>query len=142
MRATCTHVALHCRDIDASVAFYARYAGLHEVHRRSDGDMTVVWLGESGRQEAFVIVLLGMQHADAEDPAPMAHFGYAVAAREDVDAVAELALADGCEVMGPIYAGPIVGYFCMVRDPDRNWVEFSFGQSLGHDIERTAEQLE
>ena len=27
-------------------------------------------------------------------------------------------------------AGPIVGYFCIVEDPDGNWLEFSFGQSI------------
>jgi hypothetical protein len=31
---------------------------------------------------------------------------------------------------GPIDAGPVVGYLCIVEDPDRNWVEFSFGQPI------------
>ena len=32
---------------------------------------------------------------------------------------------------GPRDAGPIVGYYCIVNDPDGNLVEFSHGQSLG-----------
>ena len=38
---------------------------------------------------------------------------------------------DGILVEKPKDAGPVVGYFCMVHDPDGNWVEFSFGQGLG-----------
>jgi len=29
-----------------------------------------------------------------------------------------------------VYAGPIVGYFCIVTDPDGNQVEFSYGQPI------------
>jgi hypothetical protein len=38
--------------------------------------------------------------------------------------------ADGILREGPRDAGPVVGYFCIVEDPDRNWVEFSFGQPI------------
>jgi hypothetical protein len=37
----------------------------------------------------------------------------------------------GILVEGPTDAGPIVGYYCIVNDPDGNPVEFSDGQSLG-----------
>ena len=30
----------------------------------------------------------------------------------------------------PVYAGPIVGYFCLLGDPDGNPVEFSYGQPI------------
>jgi DNA-binding SARP family transcriptional activator len=52
------------------------------------------------------------------------------AARADVDAIADTARADGTLRVGPRDAGPVVGYFCIVEDPDRNWVEFSFGQPI------------
>jgi catechol 2,3-dioxygenase-like lactoylglutathione lyase family enzyme len=131
MPATCTHVAIHARDVERSVEFYRRYAGLVEVHRRVDGAVTVVWLGEPGHERRFVIVLLGLDHAGAAEPAPMAHIGYAVDSREEVDRLAALGSAAGVLAAGPVDAGPIVGYFCVVRDPDGNWVEFSHGQSLG-----------
>jgi catechol 2,3-dioxygenase-like lactoylglutathione lyase family enzyme len=41
-----THVAIHARDIDASVRFYERYCQLVESHRRVDDNVTVVWLAE------------------------------------------------------------------------------------------------
>jgi catechol 2,3-dioxygenase-like lactoylglutathione lyase family enzyme len=139
MRATCTHVALHCRDIERSVGFYKTHVGLHEVHRRSDGGMTVVWLGESARHDPFVLVLLGAEHTDAHEPPPLAHLGYAVASREEVDKIAADGAAAAVAVVGPVYAGAIVGYFCMLQDPDGNWVEFSYGQSLGAEIEHDAD---
>jgi catechol 2,3-dioxygenase-like lactoylglutathione lyase family enzyme len=129
MKPTLTHVALFCRDIEASVAFYRRQVGLHEVHRRNDDGTIVVWMGENERPSKFVIVLLGIPHPSGEGP--VAHLGYAVASRDEVDRIAGKARDEGLVVQGPVEAGPIVGYYCLLRDPDGNWVEFSFGQSLG-----------
>lgn len=129
MKPTCTHVALFCRDIEASVAFYVRHVGLHEVHRRREDTTTVVWMGEENRSDPFVIVLLGITHPNSEGP--VAHLGYAVGSRQEVDEAAERGRSDGIEVQGPVEAGPVVGYYCLVRDPDGNWVEFSYGQSIG-----------
>lgn len=131
MKPSCTHVALYCRDIEASVRFYADHVGLHEVHRRTEHDMTVVWMGEEGRGDDFVIVMLGMAPPGGHGPGAVAHLGYAVDSREAVDAAAKKARAAGFDVEDPVYAGPVVGYYCMVKDPDGNWVEFSFGQALG-----------
>ena len=38
--------------------------------------------------------------------------------------------ADGVLMAEPVYAGPIVGYFCLLGDPDGNPVEFSYGQPI------------
>lgn len=149
MKPTCTHVALFCRDIEASATFYARYVGLYEVHRRVDDGTKVVWMGEeresatvqgtehenttpenqSSEAPSFVIVLLGIQPPGGEGA--VAHLGYAVASRREVDRAAERGRSDGLDVQGPVEAGPIVGYYCLLRDPDGNWVEFSHGQALG-----------
>lgn len=129
MRPTCTHVALYCRDIEASVAFYKRHVGLREVHRRRDDGTTVVWMGEEARGVPFVLVLLGIKPPAGEGP--VAHLGYAIDSRAHVDRAAERGRASGLDVQGPVEAGPIVGYYCMLRDPDGNWIEFSHGQALG-----------
>ena len=131
MPPTCTHVAILARDVDRAVDFYARFAQLREVHRRTEHAVTVVWLAERGREREFVIVLIGAEHADAVVLAPLAHLGYAVGSRGEVDRLAELARAEQILVEDPKDAGPIVGYYCIVRDPDGNLVEFSYGQSLG-----------
>jgi len=131
MRPSCTHVAIFARDVDRAVGFYQRYAELHEVHRRIDGGVTVVWLGEHGRETEFVVVLIAAEHADPVQPAPLAHIGYSVGSRAEVDRLAQLAREEGILNDGPRDAGPIVGYYCIVEDPDGNLVEFSHGQSLG-----------
>ncbi len=129
---TCTHLAIFARDISRSVAFYRRYAGLLEVHRRVDDGVTVVWMGEEGRDDAFVIVIIEAEHHDAVEPGPLAHIGYAVESREKVDEIAAMAAREGLgPIQGPLDAGPIVGYLCIFNDPDGNAVEFSHGQALG-----------
>ena len=62
--------------------------------------------------------------------ATLQHLWFAVASRDEVDAAASAARADGVLALEPIYAGPIVGYFCIVTDPDGNQVEFSYGQPI------------
>jgi catechol 2,3-dioxygenase-like lactoylglutathione lyase family enzyme len=126
-----THVAIHARDIKTTVEFYKSYCGLIESHRRVDDNVTVVWLAEEAREGEFVLVLIGVPHRDQVDPAPMAHLGYAVDSREEVDRLGALAADDEILVAAPKDAGPVVGYFCMVHDPEGNWIEFSYGQALG-----------
>ena len=55
-----------------------------------------------------------------------------VASREKVDAIHGQARSDGVSKLWPPKdAGPIVGYYCGVGDPDGNMVEFSYGQRIG-----------
>ena len=96
-----THIALLVGDLDASVAFYAKYAGMKPVHRRHDAnvDSTVVWLSDGTR--AFVIVLIGVR--EVRSPlVPIAHLGVGCASRAEVERLVELARAEGRPVVGPI----------------------------------------
>src|SRR5262245_15855470 len=124
-----THIALRATDLQKSIAFYAKYAGLVGPHGRDERGTRVVWLAERAEDPDFVFVLTPMAHSDGERPG-VHHFGFSVAARGDVDAIAATARADGLLREGPHDAGPVVGYFCIVEDPDGNWVEFSFGQPI------------
>jgi catechol 2,3-dioxygenase-like lactoylglutathione lyase family enzyme len=128
----CTHVALQTNDIEASIAFYARYCGMRPVHDRADPDAKrVVWLGWGEDPPAFVIVLLGTAYEQNTQP-PWQHIGMAVDSREEVDEVYNRAQADGLSgLWAPIDAGQIVGYYCGIPDPDGNMVEFSHGQRIG-----------
>lgn len=125
-----THVAVRARDLDASVDFYRRYAGLHPVHRREDDGIRVVWLSHRREDPDFVVVLLEMPHEPPPEPGATDHFGFDVASREDVDRIAALAEREGTLKYGPRDAGRIVGYFVMVRDPSGNTCEFSHGQPI------------
>jgi catechol 2,3-dioxygenase-like lactoylglutathione lyase family enzyme len=124
-----THIALRATDLARSVAFYAEYAGLVVAHERTEDGTRVVWLAERAEDPEFVFVLIPMPHTEGERPG-VHHFGFSVASRGEVDAIAERARAAGILREGPRDAGPVVGYFCIVEDPDRNWVEFSFGQPI------------
>ena len=126
-----THVALWTSDIGRAVDFYRKHCGLEVVHDRIEPDGGhVVWVGESKGRSRFVIVLI-LRPVEHSAPNSFAHFGFSCASRNDVDERAAVARADGLLELEPFDAGPIVGYFCMLRDPDGNSVEFSFGQALG-----------
>jgi len=129
VRPRLTHVALRVKDLARSIAFYEKYARLLVCHQREDEGVRVVWLAERREDPAFVFVLLPMAHTEVDQPG-VHHFGFALTSRAEVDAIAATAHADGLLREGPRDAGPVVGYFCIVEDPDRNWVEFSFGQPI------------
>ena len=125
-----THVATRSRDVAKSVDFYQRFVGLHVVHDRLDDTVRVVWLSEQAEDPTFVLVIIGIPHEDQTDRSLAEHFGYDLPSREAVDEIAARGAAEGILMQGPVYAGPIVGYFCMLRDPDGNIVEFSHGQPI------------
>lgn len=133
MPARLTHVALFVSDVSRTVEFYRTFAGLHVVHQRVDDDVPVAWLSEQETNPRFVIVAIQMQPAASGFPPNMAHFGYDLPSREAVDEMAARGEAAGVLAQGPLYMGPIVGYFCMLRDPDGNFVEFSHGQPIDPD---------
>lgn len=128
----CTHVALQVRDAERSIAFYERYCGMRVVHeRRSDEVGRVIWLGWGEDPPGFVIVLLAKNYERNEQP-PWQHIGMSVDERDKVDRAYAKAQEDGLAgVWAPVNAGPPVGYYCGVSDPDGNMVEFSFGQRIG-----------
>ena len=125
-----THVAIRAPDLDTSLDFYRRYAGLHVVHEREDEGIRVAWLSDRREDPDLVLVLLAMPHERMREPAATDHFGFDVASRAEVDRIGELAKTEGILKYGPGDAGPIVGYFVMVRDPSGNTCEFSHGQPI------------
>ncbi|MFN8625234.1 MAG: VOC family protein [Candidatus Binatia bacterium] len=125
-----THVALFVKDPARTIDFYRRFAGLHLVHDRTDDGTRVVWLSERQQDPDFVIVAIASAPAQAGGPPHMAHFGYDLPSRQAVDEIAARAAADGVLELPPTDAGAIVGYMCIVRDPDGNLVEFSHGQPI------------
>jgi catechol 2,3-dioxygenase-like lactoylglutathione lyase family enzyme len=127
-----THVALHVRDLAACVAFYRDFCGLRLVHERGEpGDPHAVWMAQPDREHEFIFVLLpggpGQNHGHRD----FSHFGFAVESRQDVDAIAARAEVAGCLLWPPREEPYPVGYYCGLRDPDGNAVEFSYGQPLG-----------
>lgn len=127
-----THIALHVRSVDACVEFYERFCGLAVVRERVDNkDRRIVWMAEPGRESDFVFVLLPGGPGRNQQERDFSHFGFAMSSRDAVDAVAEKGRISGCLEWEPRQEPYPVGYYCGLKDPDGNFVEFSYGQPLG-----------
>ena len=61
----------------------------------------------------------------------ISHLGISLNTRDEVDQIAMMAKEDGCLLLGPMYRNEVVGYICVVTDPDGNNLEFSVEQVLG-----------
>jgi catechol 2,3-dioxygenase-like lactoylglutathione lyase family enzyme len=122
------HVALQTTDALRAARFYCDWAGMRIVHERRDPGSThrVAWVRLAHDETGLIIVLV--ETDETRERGRMDHFGFHVTARADVDAIAERARAAGILVEEPNYAGPVVGYFCTIRDPDGNFLEFSCEQ--------------
>ena len=131
MRPALTHVALHVPDLDACVAFYQQFCAMRVIHKRAGKGSQIVWMAEAGKEQHFIFVIMpgGQSRQLATDD--YSHFGFAVNSRHEVDLIAERARIDGCLIWPPRDEPYPVGYYCGVRDPAGNYVEFSFGQPLG-----------
>ena len=140
---TLTHIALHVRDLDACVRFYADFCGLETVHERPDGrGGRIVWLAEPGREQSFIFVILPGGPGRDRRPNDFSHIGFACSTRQQVNAVAARARAAGCLVWEPCEEPYPVGYYCGLIDPDGNFVEFSYGQPLGPGSPKPPNEIE
>ena len=141
-----THIALPVKDLDATLAFYERYTTLVNIHERMDPQtgLRSVWLANQRDVTAaaarFVIVLIcgklptavtGDIKEEYGFLRSISHLGISLDSRDDVDHVAAMAKEEGCLLLGPMYRNEVVGYICIVTDPDGNNVEFSVEQVLG-----------
>ena len=138
MSATLTHVALQVPDLDACIAFYRDFCGMQVIHQRPGKGSRIVWMAEPGRAHDFIFVMMPGGSERQLAARDYSHLGFAMHSREEVDAIAAQARAAGCLLWEPRDEPYPVGYYCGLRDPAGNQVEFSYGQPLGPG----AEQLE
>lgn len=122
------HVAMLTSNVERSVRFYCDWAGMEIIHDRRDPGHVhrVVWVRLAGQAAGLIIVMI--ESEERRPPGWMDHFGFHVPLRADVDGIAERARDIGILVDAPQYAGPVVGYFCTIKDPDGNLLEFSCEQ--------------
>ncbi len=129
-----THIALPASDLDASIAWYARYTPLALLDRREDPDGQSAWLCHPGQVVHPFVLVLVMFHRDRGAPratlAPFAHIGIEVPDRATVIDIAERARTEGCLHWPPTDMGPPVGFICAIKDPDGNVVEISHDQGV------------
>ena len=84
-----------------------------------------------GRETDFIFVLISGGPGRDQGERDFSHFGFALESRVEVDAIADKATAAACLAWPPRDEPYPVGYYCGLRDPDGNFVEFSYGQPLG-----------
>ncbi|WP_404787902.1 SgcJ/EcaC family oxidoreductase [Altericista sp. CCNU0014] len=135
-----THIALPVCQVDRSIAFYAKYARMQVIHRRTDRTIQsdVVWLSDLTRP--FIIVLIEMPQVDAP-LLPIAHLGVGIESREAVDRLCQDARLDGVPTEGPNDGDATVGYWAFLQDPDGHTLEISYGQEVGFAVRQaTAEK--
>jgi len=141
-----THIALPVRDLDATLAFFDKYTTLVNIHERIDPEsgLRSVWLANqrdvTDEAARFVVVLIcgklptkvtGDIKEEYGFLRSISHLGISLETRDEVDQIAAMAKEDGCLLLGPMYRNEVVGYICIVTDPDGNNVEFSVEQVLG-----------
>ena len=139
-----THVALLVADIEASLAFYGRYAAMQIVHDRRDAasGTRVAWITD--RTRPFVVVLVEAPRSiprrllrlSGKVIPGIQHLGVGCASREEVDRLCAEARREGRLRRGPTDAGYPVGYWAFIADPDGHMLEISFGQEVGLTLEQ------
>ncbi len=132
-----THIALQVTNMERSIAFYSRYAGMEPVHRRVDAGsgVRVVWI--SDRTRPFALVLVESARLDTV-LAPFAHLGVGCRSRAEVDRLCAIAREEGVLVREPKDSGYPVGYWAFLRDPDGHTLELTYGQEVGLTVSLSA----
>jgi catechol 2,3-dioxygenase-like lactoylglutathione lyase family enzyme len=133
-----THIAFSVKDLDASLAFYEKFADMHVVHRRGERGAEkprVAWISDMTRH--FALVLVENTQSTESPLGPFGHLGVACKTKQQMDAKLALARADGVLRTEPQDDGPPVGYWAFLDDPDGNTLELSYGQEIGYLIENS-----
>jgi catechol 2,3-dioxygenase-like lactoylglutathione lyase family enzyme len=124
-----THVALPVTDLDRSVAFYRRWAGMSVIDQLEDPETGARAARLTDGRRPFALALIATGQPFEHRLAGPAHLGVACATRADVDRLVGQAREAGCLRHGPIDSGYPLGYWAFLADPDGHQLELSFGQN-------------
>jgi catechol 2,3-dioxygenase-like lactoylglutathione lyase family enzyme len=124
-----THICLHVKELDDCVRFYSGYCKLIVLDERVNDGEGSVYMAEAGNKREIVFQLKtggdNLELTDADD----SHFGFSVESRQAVDEIANRAREDNILFFEPDEYLP-GAYFCGVKDPNGNCVEFGYGHRV------------
>lgn len=125
-----SHIALMVKDIDLMVDFYIEFANMSIIHSRIDEGIKVVWLRLGDNPESLTIVMIESDNEQINNKSyqRVNHFGFDALNKESVDKISDKAKNKGCLKYPAQDGGRILGYFCMIEDPNGNQLEFAYGQ--------------
>ena len=127
-----THCALETRKFDETLQFYVDFCHMNVAkHRIDDGRKVVHLICAVG--SGPVLVLIESKQCDYTtevNESMLRHFGFELSSRHEVDLVYKKLIEAGLPATQPVYVDENTGYVCMSQDPDKRWVEFSYGQSI------------
>ncbi|MFN8577449.1 MAG: VOC family protein [Candidatus Sericytochromatia bacterium] len=122
-----SHIALLVNNIDDMIEFYNLFAEMEVIHRRIDDGVNVAWV-RLGDSKNLTIVMIETNNINTSKTQRVNHFGFDAISKESVDKISELAKQKKCLKYPAQNGGKILGYFCMVEDPNGNNLEFAYGQ--------------
>jgi catechol 2,3-dioxygenase-like lactoylglutathione lyase family enzyme len=112
------HLALAVRDQQRSIEFYARYFNFDPATARVYPDGVIIVKDGDG-------FALALGHDEGPALAPgFPHFGFEMAAPDEVRDIRARLVADGVELVEDEDAADYVGFKCL--DPDRHVVEVAW----------------
>jgi catechol 2,3-dioxygenase-like lactoylglutathione lyase family enzyme len=122
-----THICLSVANLEDCARFYQRYCQMEINQDRSVSGQGSMYLSEAGKKAGLILQIKsgGAQQTPADNDET--HIGFSVESREIVDVLASMARAEGVMLYEPGEYLPNA-YFCGIRDPNGNCVEFGFGQ--------------
>ena len=127
-----THLALHVYELEETVDFYNKYCNLTVIHdRESPSGSRVVWMAREGSEKDFIFVFISGGPVPTSVDNDYSHLGFALDSKSAVDQIAQRARDAGCLAWEARQEPYPVGYYCALKDPQGNFVEFSYGQPLG-----------
>ena len=131
MRPTLTHLALHVPDLDACIAFYTRFCGMRVFHERPGKGSRIVWMAGARQGAGIHLRDHAGRHGSLAGGERLQPFRFRHGQSGGSGCGSRIGAHGWLLDLGAARRAYPVGYYCGVRDPAGNYVEFSYGQPLG-----------
>ncbi|MFN8674329.1 MAG: VOC family protein [Candidatus Sericytochromatia bacterium] len=122
-----SHIALIVKDLEKMLSFYQDYAEMNVIHHRIDEGIKVAWL-QLDKPDGLIIVMIEVKNSPESGYQRFNHFGFDANSKEKVDEISKKLENTPFLVHKAQDGGKVLGYFCMIKDPEGNQLEFAYGQ--------------